>query len=270
LGVRFNRALAQDQEESLMDMAIGRKGGLDQAIRECAEIIGACERLQKSAAGGAGDADALQRVTSMVKTARRFSAVSKELPQNFFLKLAEDKQERAEMLAAFNELLALMTPARWAYRDIEITPDLASGDPAMGLTTAGGARADLLLNTAELNAFAMVLFLLLAPRLPNALRILILDDPLQNMDELTVVTLARALAKLQPPVYPVGWQILAFFHGVGNVEVIRDETPCVVYHLPWVQSPAGTAPLNTPVAGGDNRGASWQKLTAELVAPAGR
>lgn len=260
LGVRFNRALARDHEETLVDMVIGRKGGLDQAIRETAEITGACERLQQTTAGRSGEADALARITSLVKDARQFLELSKELPQSFFLKLARDQQERAELLAAFNELLALMTPARWAYRDIEITPDVAGGDPALGLTTAGGARADLLFNTAELNAFAMVLFLLLAPRLPNALRLLILDDPLQNMDELTVVTLARAIAKLRPPVYPAGWQILALFHGERNVEVIRDETPCLVYHLPWMQSAEGPAQAQAPPAA-----ASWQTLTEELV-----
>jgi energy-coupling factor transporter ATP-binding protein EcfA2 len=266
LGIRFNRALAHDHEEALGDMIIGRKGGLDQAIRETAEIIGACERLQQSAAAWTGDADPFLLIESLVKDARKLSALSQELPRSFFRKLASDKQERAELLAAFNELLALMTPARWAYRDIEITPDLDRGDPALGVTTAGGARADLMFNTAELNAFAMVLFLLLAPRLPNALRLLILDDPLQNMDELTVVTLARALAKLRPPVYPDGWQILALFHGERNVEVIRDETPCIVYQFPWLHSP-GTKKLNAP-AGEDTRSAPWQELTQELIAAA--
>jgi energy-coupling factor transporter ATP-binding protein EcfA2 len=265
LGIRFNRALARDHEETFTDMVIGRKGGLDQAIREVAELIGACERLQVSAAGRPGEIDILARTTSLVQAARQLIVRSKKLTESFFQRLATDKQERAELLAAFNELLALMTPARWAYRDIEITPDLASGDPALGLTTAGGARADLLFNTAELNAFAMVLFLLLAPRLPNALRLLILDDPLQNMDELTVVTLSRAIAKLRPPVYPGGWQILALFHGERNVEVIRDETPCVVYQLPWLQSAMGPKTLEAPTPVGDTHNATWQKLSAEIL-----
>jgi len=267
LGMRFNRALASDHEASLTDMVIGRKGGLDQAMRESAEIAGVCERIQQAQAGRTGEPNALTRVTSLVQDARQLQELSKELPQSFFRKLASDPKERDELLAAFNELLALMTPARWAYRDIEITPEMAGGDPALGLATAGGARADLLFNTAELNAFAVVLFLLLAPRIANPLRLLILDDPLQNMDELTVVTLARAIAKLRPPVYPSGWQILALFHGERNVEVIREETPCVVYHLPWLPAAAGHVKTNSPAQAGDTRQAAWQKLTEELLAP---
>ncbi len=270
LGVRFNRALAQDQEATLPDGAIGRSGGLDQAIRETAEVIAACDRLQQSSAGQTS-VDLLQRITSILETARRLSSLSKELPKSFFLKLAgNDERERDDLGAAFNELLALMTPARWAYRNIGITAGLTGGDPAIGLQTSEGARADLLFNTAELNAFAIVLFLLLAPRLPNALRVLILDDPLQNMDELTVVTLARALAKLQPPVYPKDWQILAFFHGENNVEVIREEAPCHVYHLPWQQSAdcAELQRLNESADVRDTGPASWQRLTPQLIAPA--
>jgi len=109
-----------------------------------------------------------------------------------------------------------------------------NGNAALGMETLDGARVDLLFNTAELNACALTLFLLLAPRWSGPLRLIILDDPFQHMDELTVTTLARAFARLVRLVelYPARWRILALFHGAENVERIRQETPCAVYNLP--------------------------------------
>src|SRR5687768_15235544 len=106
-----------------------------------------------------------------------------------------------------------------------------------------GAHADLLLNTAEVQTSALLLSLPLARRLQNGLPLLALDDPLQTMDELTVITLGRALAKLRI-FYPVDWSELAFFHGEENIARIRDEAPCHIYHLPWLQTAAvGEAPI---------------------------
>ena len=91
-----------------------------------------------------------------------------------------------------------------------------------------------MLNTAELSAFSLVLFLLLAPRVNNPLQLLVLDDPLQNMDEMMVTTLARALAGLMP-LYPEGWSILALFHGQEDIERISDEADSTLYRLPWLR-----------------------------------
>jgi hypothetical protein len=146
----------------------------------------------------------------------------------------------SDLIAAFNELLALMTPARWTYRDIQLGID----DNAVDMTTYEGARADLLFNTAELNAWTLTLFLLLGPRLPNALCLLVLDDPLQNMDELTVITVARALSQVTR-VYPRGWQILALFHQESAVARILEETQATVYELPWMQPT--TASTDEPI-----------------------
>jgi hypothetical protein len=68
----------------------------------------------------------------------------------------------------------------------------------------------------------------------NLLRLLVLDDPLQNMDEMTVCTVARALAGLIA-VYPSGWSVLALFHGMDDMERIREEVPSAVYQLPWAR-----------------------------------
>ena len=267
LGIRFNRALASGREEALADGVIGRVGGLDVAIEEAADMKHACEALmqQTSAPGAATGADQSQIMATLVAKARELEKLSKDLPERFFYRLARgNPQEQNDLAAAFNELLALMTPARWAYRDIRLRADLPDGSPSLGLQTVEGAPADLLFNTAELNASALVLFLLLAPRLPNDLRLLVLDDPLQNMDELTVITLGRALAKLRI-VYPKDWTMLALFHGEENIQRIRDEAPCRVYHLPWQQTtPAGDENPIPPVE--DDGGLTWQALTTNVIA----
>ena len=245
---------------------IGRSGGLDRALDEAVDMKHACEALQQaSVAGTSSGADVNVLSATLVATARQLQKLSSDLPANFFYRLARSNpQEQDALAAAFNELLALMTPARWAYRDIRLRAELPDGSPSLGLQTVEGAPADLLFNTAELNASALVLFLLLAPRLPNDLRLLILDDPLQNMDELTVITLGRALAKLRA-FYPKYWTVLAFFHGEENIQRIRDEAPCHVYHLPWLQtSAAGTAVPIEPVEADDK--VVWQELTPGVIA----
>jgi hypothetical protein len=70
---------------------------------------------------------------------------------------------------------------------------IANGDRPGGQLPR--TRADVRLNTAELNVFTLALFLLCAVRLPNPLRLLILDDPLQNMDELTVATVVPSRSR---------------------------------------------------------------------------
>jgi AAA domain-containing protein len=269
LGVRFNRALAADREEKLADGTIGRSMGLDAVIEEAAELVHVCELLQAfSARAGAGGSGVAEKFGAMVQSARELKSLSTELPKSFFYRLTQgNREDLKELIAAFNELLALISPARWAYRDIEISPEVNNGDPSLGLEIGEGAPAALLFNTAELNASALVLFLLLAPQLPNDLRLLILDDPLQNMDELTVVTLGRALAKLRI-VYPQDWMILAFFHGEENIQRIRHEAPCHVYHLPWLQSSEsgeGDKPIES-VTGENTWPAEWQRLSADLLA----
>ena len=245
LGATFDRALTQDREETLSGGVIGRPGGLDSVIADVRRLISAGERLQQTSALGAPNMTArLQQLSGLVDAAQALSDLAADLPRSFFSRLAgRDKDVLTDLIAAFNELLALMTPARWLYRDIQLGPQISSNDASLDLTTYEGARADLLFNTAELNASALALFLLLAPRLPNPLRLLILDDPLQNMDELTVITVGRAIGRLMR-VYPAGWQILAFFHGEESIVHIRDETQALTYELPWMQ-PASPAQAET-------------------------
>jgi hypothetical protein len=163
--------------------------------------------------------------------------------------------------AAVNELLVLMTPARWDYGEVGLRTTVEDGRPALGFSAEGDARADLLLNTAELSDFSLVLFLLLAPRVDNQLRLLILDDPLQNMDEMKVCTLARALAGLIA-IYPPGWSVLALFHGMDDMERIREEAPSAVYHLPWAR-PLDTQGVERPIGARTDLG-TWQRSTQPL------
>lgn len=100
--------------------------------------------------------------------------------------------------AALMELVELLTPASWAYQRLEVRMNLPEEDPnaaSFGLQSRGMELADVL-NTAELNTVALAMHLLCAPLAVNQYKVLFLDDPLQNMDELTVTTVARALAKL--------------------------------------------------------------------------
>jgi hypothetical protein len=244
-GDLFVQALSGDNAVTLPKVVIGSPPGLNPAIAEAKDLIGAAQSLEEQAARNELSATAnFQKTCDLLSAARLLQASKEQLPKSFFLQLVGgDPAVRVDLVAAFNELLALSTPARWAYRDIELKPAVENGNAALGMETLDGGRVDLLFNTAELNASALTLFLLLAPRLSGPLRVLILDDPFQNMDELTVTTLARAFARLVRlvEVYPARWRIMALFHGAENVERIRQETPCAVYNLPWLRLTGSSA-----------------------------
>ena len=148
-------------------------------------------------------------------------------------KFSPDTGEKPdEILAnAINQLMALLTPARWNYEDLQLAYD--AKNKRLTLTTQDGEKGALRVNTSALNTFALALFLLCAPRVENPLRLLVLDDPLQNMDEHTVTSLARGIARLLA-IYPEGWQLMFLFHGEDNMERFRRVVPSAVYRLPWI------------------------------------
>ena len=236
-GDAFQQAIMHDRPQTAGSVTIGEKNQLDAPIEELKSLLAGAQKLTGLGAPGTITVTArLQQARSIYEDAQRMQTQSTETAKSFFLRLAMNNSKILHQLTeAFNELLALMTPARWNYRDVVIRPATAGAKPTVGFGTEDYARADLIFNTAELNASALTLFLLLAPRLPNPLQVLILDDPLQNMDDLTVVTLARALARLLP-IYPPGWLLLALFHGKSDVDHLREETLCRVYSLPWLQA----------------------------------
>jgi hypothetical protein len=146
--------------------------------------------------------------------------------------------------AALNELMALFAPARWAYKGLAIEQSVNTGTPEINLRT-DGADATSRLNTAELNLFTVALFVLCAFSQRNPLQLLLLDDPLQNMDELTVTTLARGLGRLVR-LMPPGWNLVFLFHGEDDLERFRRELPCAVYRLPWL-SPSTDETRSIPI-----------------------
>ena len=236
LGTLFADALRLDQVSTLPGAVLGAPGGLNDAIAEVQQLKKAVQHEHELGARKELSLTAnMQRAQALVVAAHALADSQKHIQEGFFLQIAGgDNALREKLVAAFNEFLALCTPARWAYRDIGLKAQTVANKTGLSLETTDGGRADLLFNTAELNAFALSLFLLLAPRLANPMRLLILDDPLQNMDELTVTTLARALGRLCSW-YPDGGRILAFFQGPEDSERIRQETPCAVYELPWLR-----------------------------------
>jgi hypothetical protein len=245
---------------------VGARDGLAKPIEEARALIAAIERVQQvQPATWVGGEQALARVRQVADKAKRLREARDKLSGSFFQQLAAGADDQAveatrltsqRLQAAVNELLALMTPARWDYGDVGLRTTVEGGRPALGFSAEGDARADLLLNTAELSAFSLVLFLLLAPRVDNRLRLLVLDDPLQNMDEMTVCTLARALAGLIA-IYPRGWSVLALFHGMDDMERIREEVPSAVYHMPWAR-PLDTQGDEGPICARTELG-TWQR-----------
>lgn len=157
---------------------------------------------------------------SHVSAYRKLAERAKELNRTFLGKLHEGVLPLSGVL---NELMALFTPARWAYDPLKLSRE-------QGVELKMADDAGLRLNTAELNVFVVALFLLMSPRREN---LLILDDPLQNMDELTVTTLARGFARLVRTL-PKKLRLLLFFHGVDDLERFSREIPATVYRLPWM------------------------------------
>jgi AAA domain-containing protein len=193
---------------------------------------------------------------SYVGPVKRREALSSALAASDALKKAAERTkavflnelQNERFNAALNELVALFTPARWAYSDLAVTPGIAGGKETLELEISGakGSAADLLLNTAELNVFTVAMYLLSAIRTKNPLGILLFDDPLQNMDELTVTTLARGLAKVARS-FPPAWQLVFLFHGEDDLERFRQEIPAAVYVLEWLAPSVGSSE-NLPIA----------------------
>lgn len=179
----------------------------------------------------------LERLRHAQAAAAHAQQVGVEVRHSFIAKLAAHDEGAMGLVDALNELMAVFTPARWAYEDVQLRYEEGDAPRLQFETGSAGAtqrsRADLRLNTAQLNAFVLALFLLCAPRVSNPLGLLVLDDPLQNMDELTVTTLARGLAKLLR-VLPRRWTLMMLFHGEGDLARFHDEVECGVYLLPWL------------------------------------
>lgn len=247
LGKRIEEALSKNECTKYNKLlTIGIPNWAKQLIEETEILIGACDEIKNK---GVFEKSCVERFKSLNKTLQVYKDL-KEIGEKIhttFLKLLK-KEEKGNLIEVLNEIMDLFTPARWAYEDIEVRHEYSNrkhrlhfeiGEPKKGQKVK--TRADLRLNSAELNVFALSLFTLCAIRNPNPLSLLIFDDPLQNMDEITVTTLARGFNKLIK-LFPENWQIIMLFHGQDDLERIYREIPAAVYSLPWL-SPLSEAKL---------------------------
>ena len=185
---------------------------------------------------------------------------------------------------ALNELMSLFTPARWAYQDVGVEAKLQGEEPGVAFTSRERPISQVL-NTAELNTLGLSLFLLCAPRIPTPINLLVLDDPLQNMDELTVTTVARGIDRLlllwqsdgdrEPLLAPLSdLKVLLLLHGEDDVDRFRTETPCYIYTLPWLipesNSSSGSQKAEQLIGGSQSMPNGISKPKLKLVARVAR
>ncbi len=221
-----------------------------------------------------GLAATIERLRGAHAVSVRAHEIGAEVQDSFVARLAAHDERALGLLDALNELMALFTPARWAYEDVLLRYEQDGEVSRLQFETgdvreaAPGerARADLRLNTAQLNAFTLALFLLCAPRVANPIGLLVLDDPLQNMDELTVTTLARGLAKLLR-VLPDHWSLMMLFHGEGDLARFHDEVECGVYFLPWLSPTIRGRAITVECRSEDSRLGLEIQDVEELLAP---
>ncbi|MBI1312316.1 AAA family ATPase [bacterium] len=182
----------------------------------------------------------IARLERVLKEAKDLDRLRSQLNRSFIAQL-----ERADL--PLNELMAMFTPARWAYEDLIVRQKRGSGSrsesqaeprDAMSIEwrTAGDKEnASLRFNTAQLNTRTLAMFLLSGIRMNNSLRLLVLDDPFDGMDELTIAAIARGLARLDRifRVTENGWQLLVFVHSRTAFERLRHEIPGTSHKLPF-------------------------------------
>lgn len=208
-------------------LSIGSAGGLNSLIGELASKQKVASDITRASKRWRGS------INGLVKTLKHLRAKAEACQTADNKALDEFKKQLSKdgpLSQAFNELTALFTPAKWAYSDVSVNDESEF--------KLGDVAADLRLNTAELNTLAMVLFFLCAPSNRNPLRMLMLDDPLQNMDELTVTTVARGISRLLS-IWKFNdelkhWMVTILLHGEENLERLRSECRCIAYFLKWL------------------------------------
>lgn len=232
-GATIGLALAQRRGREFAGLEIGDPGWTEGWLPQLKELSRAAQQLAKLDVATQGPRARLEAL----RTARKAALAKRAAEQAVARSFESHVQALHEPL---NELLAMFTPARWAYAPAALRPTVrADGVRTVQLLTGdtkdGGVpdRADLRFNTAELNTLTVALFLLCATTVDNPLKTLVLDDPFQNMDELTVCTLLRGLARVAT-LLPEPWQLLILIHGEETLEAARRELACATYRLSWL------------------------------------
>lgn len=152
---------------------------------------------------------------------------AKEVPQN--LQLLDDPEQAASILTKYTPLGDL---------ERELTGlDLLGKLAASSATPRDSSTIELWFRSRD-----------------NPLQLLLLDDPFQNMDELTLLTIVRGLGRLlqlwrQSVPSLDSWRVVLLLHSVEGVERCRREVPCATYYLPWL-SPLGVVPGHDGQDGG--------------------
>lgn len=244
LGKTIKEALSKNKISKVDEsLTIGVKNWAAGLIEKTKNLIDACEEI-KNQEYFEKSLDRFKLLNKTLQTYKDLKDMGKKIHKTF-LKLLK-KDEEGNIIEVLNELMDLFTPARWAYEDISIRHEYSNRHHKLHFeigetkTRQGEkSRADFRLNTAELNVFALSLFILCAVRNNNPLSLLIFDDPLQNMDEITVTTLARGLNKLIK-LFPENWQIIMLFHGQEDLSRFCQEIPASVYSLPWLSPSSET------------------------------
>jgi len=257
LGDKINEAIKENKILSFVEsLPIGGKDWDARLIEKTNDFLKVCNELKavidrEKKPGKTGESleepgksciGRFRYLHNTLQTYQDLKDLDEEVNDTFIQLLKKD----GKLIPVLNEMINLFTPSRWAYRDISLDHEISEkkhelhlmmGEPDPGAVEK--ARADFRLNTAELNIFALSLFTLCAVRNQNPLSLLIYDDPLQNMDEITVTTIARGFNKLAK-IFPGNWQIMMLFHGREDLERFCREIPAPVYFLPWL-SPSSEA-----------------------------
>ncbi|MBF0096241.1 MAG: AAA family ATPase [Magnetococcales bacterium] len=248
LGGCIQKALLERKVSSLEGIGtVGeKKGWADTLIKQVSELSKACKDLKDLKPE---QTNHFQNLVNMYDASKVLQNKEKYFKEHFLNLLVEEHgaeggEGGVTLDQALNELLSLFTPARWAYDPLQLklvkkSSDDANRGPVVELTstnpqTKATHNAEYRLNTAELNQYAVALFLLLAPRMDNPLRLMVLDDPIQNMDEWSTVSLARGIGNISR-ILPSGWNMLLMFHGEDDMHRFTNEVPSGQYRLPWLR-----------------------------------
>jgi|GEM_PF-4859536 ATPase involved in DNA repair len=223
----------------------------------------ALERLAFLPASSISPAQRADWIVDAIDAVFRFVVLQEKGETRFIEEL-----RKTRLAEAIEELVTLLTPASWAYAVVhsQVAPSDAANNTSASLKlTVGDHDAPQIFNTAERNALALALHLLCAPRVENPYRVIFLDDPLQNMDELTVTAVARGLSRFlrlwATDPYLGSWDIVLLLHGQDDCERILRECPAARYDFPWLSPEDAPASSSKSVKG--RRPAS--RKTPELV-----
>lgn len=232
LGDAIEQALNTDSSVQAGNLAVGTGEWAKPLLDRLSRLEEAVKALHNSSTPAGG-----QTFRTLDEARANYRAVKEagaRVAQSFLRQLqGEPGAEGSRLVDALNELMALFTPSRWDYEDIELRYRRESAGEGLGFRIGESVQAALRLNTAQLNLFTMALFLLCAVRVDNKLGLMVLDDPLQNMDELTVTTLARGVAKVSR-LWGEGWRLLLLFHGQEDCDRFCQEIPLALHRLPWL------------------------------------